>query len=66
MDPSVFPDPSPGVAQAIAEIDFFLAELRLQLAIARRHTRTERTRPARRARRTRRRLLRLLARPGGN
>jgi hypothetical protein len=67
MDPPVLPNPSPGVAQAIAAIDAFLAELRAlraQLAAARHPSRLAPVR--RRARRTRRRILRQLARPGRN
>jgi hypothetical protein len=61
MDPSVFANPSPGVAQAIADIDAFLAELRARRAVRRnlRHPRSL-------FRGARRRLLRQLASPGRN
>ena len=66
MDPPVLPNPSPGVAQAIAAIDAFLAELRVQLAAGRRPDRLAGRLGERSARRTRRRLLRQLARPNRN
>jgi hypothetical protein len=59
MDPSVFPNPSPGVAQAIADIDAFLAELRARRAATFRRRR-------RLVRCARRLLLQQLARPGRN
>jgi hypothetical protein len=61
MDPSVFSKPSPGVAQAIADIDAFLAELR-----ARRSATRKFRRPRRLFHCARRLLLRQLARPGRN
>ena len=61
MDPSVLYNPSPGVAQAIADIDAFLAELR-----ARRATFRDTRSSGRLVRRVRRRLLWQLARPGRN
>lgn len=60
----MFSRPSPGVAQAIADIDIFLAELRRQLAAARHRVAMGRG-PSRCAR-ARRRLLRQLAQPNRN
>ena len=38
MDPPVLPNPSPGVARAMADIDAFLAEVRAHVEAARRRT----------------------------